>query len=90
MKKEKIIIKDSKRKPQLVIDSDHPHFESVKKTMMPDEYRKKMGEISNLGSEFIEDSINYYYKQIENPYDDTFKEVVIPLMPLVPMSIIID
>lgn len=90
MKKEKIIIKDSKRKPQLVIDSDHPHFESVKKTMMPDEFREKMSEISNLGSKVIENLINDYYKQLEHPYDDTFKDVVFPLRPLAPMGIMIN
>ena len=90
MKKEKITIKDSKRKPQLIIDEDHPHFESVKSSMMPDEFREKMGEISNLDSEVIEEQINNYYKQLEHPYDDTFKEVVFPLRPLVPMAIIIN
>lgn len=90
MKKEKITIKDYKRKPQLIIDADHPHFESVKTSMMPDEFREKMGEISNVDSEVIEDQINDYYKQLETPYDDTFQGIVFPFRLLVPMDIIIN
>lgn len=73
MEKEKITIKDSKRNPQLVIDSDHPFFTYIKNTIMPDEYRKK----SNGCNKTIEEQIKKYYEIIENPYidDGIFKNI---------------
>ena len=67
MGKEKIIIQDSKRNPQMVIMKDHPFFEQIKRSMMPDEYRIKQREISNLDESLIEESINDYYESIQNP-----------------------
>lgn len=83
MEKEKIIIKDKKRNPQMVIYPDHPYYNEIKNNIMPDEYRAKMKEISNIKASRIEEDIREYYEQIENPYDEVLTGVVNPFMPLI-------
>lgn len=68
MEKEKIIIRDKRRNPQLEIYSDHPLFEQIKNSMMPDDYREEMDKISNVDDDFREDIIKSYYQAIEDPY----------------------
>ena len=67
---EKIIIRDSKKNPQVVVDKNYPFFEDIKNSLMPDDYRNKMDEISNLKDEIKESEIKSYYESIENPYID--------------------
>ncbi|MDO4595316.1 MAG: hypothetical protein Q4B52_08060 [Tissierellia bacterium] len=61
----KIKIKDSKIENEKVIYENHPFFEKIRSSMMPNEYRKQMHEISNVGDQFIEDEIKLYYESIE-------------------------
>lgn len=87
-KEEKIVIKDKKRNPQMVIYPDHPYYNEIKNNIMPDEYRAKMKEISNICISVIEEDIREYYEQIENPYDEVLKDVVNPFMPLIIVGLI--
>lgn len=87
MEKEKTIIRDQRRSPELEIDSDHPYFKEIKNSLMPDDYRAGMDRISNIEDDVREEIIKDYYKQIENPYDETFHEVVIPFFPLTPIDL---
>lgn len=82
-KEEKIVIKDKLRNPQMVIYPDHPYYNEIKNNIMPDEYRAKMEEISNVCASIIEADIREYYEQIENPYDEILEGVVNPFMPLI-------
>lgn len=86
-KEEKIVIKDKKRNPQMVIYPNHPYYNEIKNNIMPDEYRAKMKEISNIKSSRIEEDIREYYEQIENPYDEILEGVVNPFMPLILVSL---
>lgn len=90
---EKIIIKDSKRNPQVVIDSAHPFYNDIKNSLMPDEYRIEQRKISNLPDSFIEECIKNYYKQIEAPYGDneiSKKAKIAIFFPLLPIGILIN
>lgn len=82
-KEEKIVIKDKLRNPQMVIYPDHPYYNEIKNNIMPDEYRAKMKEISNICTSIIEEDIREYYEQIENPYNEFLEGVVNPFMPLI-------
>lgn len=87
MEKEKILIRDSEKQPQMVVESDHPLYEEIKNTLMPDDYRKIMKEQSNLRSYRIEETIRFYYESIEEAEekpDEAF------LFELIPQAIFID
>lgn len=90
MEKEKIIIKDTNRNPQMVIYSDHPYYHEIKNSIMPDEYRAEMKKVSNVSETIINEDIEEYYEQIENPYDDVLKGVVNPFMPLIIVGLMIN
>lgn len=92
MEKEKIVIKDSKRKKQLVVFQDHPFFNNIKNSLMPDEYRSKMKRMTNVEDGIIEELIASYYEQIEMPNvvienengdSKVVKDVYLPFKPLV-------
>lgn len=87
MEKEKIIIKDKNRNPQMVIYSDHPYYHEIKNNIMPDEYRATMRKISNVSPQKIEVLIKNYYRRIEHPYDEITKIIVKPFVPLVLVSL---
>lgn len=65
MEKQKIIIRDKKKKHPVVVYSDHPYYEEIKSTIMPDEYRDTMHKISDLPDDIIEDYVKLYYELIE-------------------------
>ena len=80
----KIKIKDSKKEKEKEIYEDHPFFQKIKVSMMPNEYRKQMHEISNVDDEVIEDEIKSYYESIEtaeNNKDNSFN-VFFELIPV--------
>lgn len=90
---EKIMIKDSKRKQQKIIDSTHPFYKEVKNSLMPDEFRIKQKKISNMSDEIIEEAIKDYYEQLEAPYGNSElsnKLKIAIFLPLTPTGIMYD
>ena len=71
----------------MVIYPDHPYYNEIKNNIMPDDYRAKMKEISNIKASRIEEIIKNYYRRIENPYDEITKSIVLSFVPLVLVSL---
>lgn len=87
MEKETLVIRDKKRNNEVTITSDHTYFNTIKRGLMPDDYREEMSRISNISEEEIEETINDYYQSILVPICENFYS---PPVLLIPLEIMID
>lgn len=92
MEKQKITIKDRKMNPQKVVYENHPFFNEIKNSLMPDDFREEMSKISNLSEADLEEIISTYYERIEVPYinDGVLKGILCPFYELEPVAIMKD
>lgn len=76
MERKKITIKDSRKKPMKVVYDNHPFFNDIANSLMPDEFREIQKKSTNLDDlSFIEEDIKRYYEQIEEA--KTFDELTV-------------